>query len=171
MITAVLEAGSDAVRLARVLSSLVPAATEGVVRDVVVLDRAGDATALAVADAACCLIIDAGPEDDPLATAIAQARGDWLLLMGAADALPPEWQVDALAFIDRALVSGTALRRGATLRSGRLPANAIAWLRAVLRGDATARLVAKSAWLAAHARGQGRSAAASPVSGVRRGAA
>jgi hypothetical protein len=170
MITAIIEARQDEVGLAHALAALVPAATEGVVRDVIVIDRASDVSTALVADAAGCTLIDATRHDDAERAAVDEARGDWLLFLPQ-QTLPPEWQEDALAFIDRAMVAGRAQRQVAVFRGGRLPTGPIAWLRAMLRGGSPARLVAKSAWLAEQPRGAMRLSAVSSVSGARRGAA
>ena len=115
-----------------------PAATEGIIRDVIVIDGGSDDGTLVVADAAGCTIIEGDAMDDPRRAAVEQARGDWLLFASPAVALRPEWQADALAFIDRALIGGQAQKRSATFRDGRLPADLFAWLRAVMRGGSTA---------------------------------
>ena len=171
MITAIIETLNDEVGLARTLAALVPAATEGVIRDVIVIDGGSSDGTLVVADAAGCTIIEGEAMDDPRRAAVEQARGDWLLFASPAVALRPEWQADALAFIDRALIGGQAQKRSATFRDGRLPADLFTWLRAVMRGGSTARLVAKSAWLAEKSRSPMRASSASSVSGARRGAA
>ncbi len=170
MITAIIETRNDEVELAHALAALVPAATEGVIRDVIVIDYGSDDGTLVVADAAGCTIVDGGAEDDAQRAAVEQARGDWLLFTSS-QALPPEWQADALAFIDRTMVGGRAQRQSATFRAGRLPAGLVNRLLAVIRGGATARLIAKSAWLAERQRALTRASAVSSASGVRRGAA
>ena len=81
-----------------------------------------------VADAAGCTIIDAAGETDARRAAVERARGDWLLFTPATQVLPPEWQADALAFIDRTLVGGQAQKRSAIFRGGRLPSGPLAWL-------------------------------------------
>ena len=86
MITAIIETRNDEVALAHALAALVPAATEGVIRDVIVIDHGSDDGTLVVADAAGCTIVDAGAEDDAQRAAVEQARGDWLLFTAVADA-------------------------------------------------------------------------------------
>ncbi len=171
MITAIIETRNDELGLAQALAALVPAATEGVISDVIVIDKGSDDGTLVVADAAGCTIIDAEKEADARRAAVEQARGDWLLFTPPEPALQPEWQSDALAFIDWALIRGQAQRRSATFRQGRLPAGMFTWLRGVVRGGSTARLVAKTAWLAEKARAPMRASSASSASGARRGAA
>lgn len=170
MITAIIETLNEEIDLAHALAALVPAATEGIIRDVIVVDRGSTDGTLEVADAAGCTIVDASRAGDARRLAVEQARGEWLLFAPARPVFEPEWQDDAMAFIDRALTGGRAQKRVAVFRGGRLPAGPLAWLRAVARGGATARLVSKSAWLAEPSRATA-SSAASPVSGARRGAA
>ncbi len=170
MITAVIETRNDEVALARALAALVPAATEGVIRDVIVIDQGSEDGTLTVADAAGCTIVAARGVDDAQRAAVEQARGDWLFFTSP-QPLPPEWQTDALAFIDRTMVRGSAQRQSAMFRGGRFPSSPLTWLRSVLRGEQPARLVAKSAWLAEHAHSSTRASAPSSVSGARRGAA
>ena len=169
MITAIIETRNHEVSLAHLLAALVPAATEGLVRDVVVVDHGSDDGTRQVADAAGCVLIDASVDTDALRTAAEQARGDWLLLTPVAYVFQPEWQADALSFIERALASGAPQKRSATFHAGRLTFGPFGWLRnLVSRGDA-ARLVAKSDWLGE--RSTRPASAASRVSGARRGAA
>ena len=171
MITAIIETLNEEVTLAHALAALVPAATEGLIRDVIVIDRGSTDGTRAVADAAGCTIIDAAAERDAIRVAVEQARGDWVLFTPAAHVFRPEWQSDAVTFIDRALAAGQAQRRSATFRGGRLSSGPLSWLIGIIRGGGTARLVAKSAWLAERARTVPARSAASRVSGARRGAA
>ncbi len=108
MITAIIETENEEVALAHALAALVPAATEGIVRDVIVIDRGSQDGTREVADAAGCTIIDGAQEPDATRLAVEQARGDWLLFTPASQVLQPEWQADAMAFIDRALTDGQA---------------------------------------------------------------
>jgi hypothetical protein len=169
MITAIIETRNQEVSLAHLLAALVPAATEGVIRDVVVVDHGSDDGTREVADAAGCVLIDGSAETDALSTAVAHARGDWLLFAPVTHLFQPEWQEDALAFIQRTAISSARHKRSATFHAGRLSSGPFAWLRVLVRSDDTARLVAKSDWLAQ--RSTMPASAASRVSGVRRGAA
>jgi glycosyltransferase involved in cell wall biosynthesis len=171
MITAIIETLNEDVSLARALAALVPAATEGVIRDVIVIDRGSNDATREVADAAGCTVVEASGAVDARRIAVEQARGDWLLFTPASHIFEPEWQAEAMAFIDRTLVGGQAQKRSAIFRGGRLRPGLLAWLRSLIGGGATARLVAKSAWLAEQSRSTSLASAASRVSGVRRGAA
>ena len=171
MITAIIETLNQEVALAHALVSLVPAATEGLVRDVIVIDHGSQDGTREVADAAGCTIIDAAGESDARRAAVDRARGDWLLFTPAEHVFEPEWQADAMAFIDRALGGSRAQTRSAIFRCGRMPSGLFAWLHGLISRGGTARLVAKAAWLAEQAGSTSRSSEASSVSDARRGAA
>jgi glycosyltransferase involved in cell wall biosynthesis len=168
MLTAIIETRDDEMRLARTLAALVLAATDGFVRDVVVIDRGSADGTLAVADAAGCLILRAEAGEDIRRLTAEAARGDWLLLLDVGVTLPATWQAEAAGFIDRA-TTADASRDAATFRRGRLAAGW--WGRArSLFAPVEATLVARSAYLASVSPSPA-SSAASSVSGVRRGAA
>ncbi len=117
MITAVIQTLDDERRLLPTLVALVPAATEGVVREVVVIDHGSRDGTLGVADAAGCSVVDG--RQDPYSArrrAAEQARGDWLLFLRPGAVLEPSWLGEAVAFIDGALVDGVARSRAATFR-------------------------------------------------------
>ncbi len=59
MITAIIETRDDEVPLAHALAALVPAATEGVLREVIVIDHGSRDGTLTVADIAGCTVIEA----------------------------------------------------------------------------------------------------------------
>lgn len=119
MITAILATRDDEMGLALALSALVPAATEGIVRDAIVVDGGSSDGTLDVADEAGCEVIR---DDDGggLRRAVARARGDWLLFLTPAAVLEAGWQSEVLAFIDRAAMAGEARRRAAAFRLGRV---------------------------------------------------
>jgi len=119
MITAVFRTKDDEVGLAKALAALVPAATEGIVRDVVVVDAGSSDGTLAVADAAGCTILHEA-DGDGFRDAVDAARADWLLFLSPAAVLEPQWHGEVLAFIDRAILAGEGRRRGAVFRLGRV---------------------------------------------------
>lgn len=123
MISVVLATRDDEMDLAHALAALVPAATAGLVREAIVVDRGSCDGTLAVADAAGCRIVEApdGDESD-LRRAAAEARADWLLFLSPSAVLEGGWEADALAFIDRALVAGKGRSRAALFTLGRVEA-------------------------------------------------
>lgn len=176
MITAIIETRNDEVALAHALAALVPAATEGALREVVVIDHDSEDGTLIVADAAGCTIVRArAVSGDPRRFAAERARGDWLLFLSPATALEPNWAGQTLKFIDQAMVAGeagaTAHYRGGKL-VGRWRARAADLWRWLVASEARDRglLVSKTSWLAATTDVSPLSAASS-VSGARRGAA
>jgi glycosyltransferase involved in cell wall biosynthesis len=173
MITAIIQTRDNEVELAHALAALVPAATEGVVRQVIVIDHGSTDGTRVVADAAGCVLLDAADAGtDPLRRAVETARTDWLLLMPPSLRLAPAWQRDALAFMDAALVRGKARQRIATIRVGTVTSGLRGWLRAPFsRGQGW--LIARSACLGPKLprRPSSFSFAVSRSSGVRRGAA
>ncbi len=77
MLTIIMECRDNEAELAQTLSALVPGAVEGIVRDVVVLDRGSRDGSSRVADAAGCRFLT----EWDLADVLRSARGDWLLLL------------------------------------------------------------------------------------------
>lgn len=90
MLSAVIVASDGRVRVSaspeamvRTLASLVPAAIEGLIRDVTLAATNGTAQAAEIADhAGCALALSAGP-DSVLAAGLAAARGDLVLILRA----------------------------------------------------------------------------------------
>ncbi|WP_210251297.1 glycosyltransferase family protein [Aureimonas psammosilenae] len=85
--TVLIECGEDAGALAASLATLVPGAVDGLVREVVVLDRGLDAGTRKVADHAGCRIA----EGEQLAQVVFAAKGEWLLLIEPGARLAPGW--------------------------------------------------------------------------------
>lgn len=115
MISAIFSTLDDEVGLALALAALVPAATEGVVRDVVVIDEGSRDGTLKVADAAGCTIVGE-PGEAGRRQAIQSARADWLLFLSPQTVLPPVWQDEAIAFVDRAIMAGSGRESAAAFR-------------------------------------------------------
>jgi glycosyltransferase involved in cell wall biosynthesis len=115
MITAIFSTLDDEVGLALALAALVPAATEGVVRDVIVIDDGSRDGTLKVADTAGCTIVRE-PGEAGRREALQSARGDWLLFFSPQAMLPPDWQDEVLAFTDRAIMAGKGREWAAVFR-------------------------------------------------------
>ncbi|MEX2318793.1 MAG: glycosyltransferase [Bauldia sp.] len=175
MITAIIETLNDEVALAHTLAALVPAATEGVLREVIVIDHGSTDGTLVVADAAGCnVVVAAKVAGDPRRFAAERARGAWLLLLPPSAVLGPDWQGAAMTFADRAMVAGRGMTAVGRFDRGRLVlgwwarlAEAWRWLVGATPQGGT--LMSKDNWLALTATSPASSA--SSVSDVRRGAA
>lgn len=118
MLSVVIPTHDSEEALARTLASLVPAAAEGVVREVVVADAGSrDGTAI-VADAAGCTLIEArGTWTARLDAGVAAARrAPWFLMLAPAVFLEGDWFREAAAFVDRIERSGRADRDVACFR-------------------------------------------------------
>jgi hypothetical protein len=93
MISVILTAQDDPRPLARMLSALVPAAAEGLVREVAVIGAAGPSRALAD---------DAGADFyDSFAAALAAAKGAWIAGLPLAAAFVTDWTEQVSAHLVR----------------------------------------------------------------------
>lgn len=96
MISAIVTTFNDERRLGATLTALVPAAINGLVREVLFADAGStDATAEIAEDAGAGLISGEGDRDRALVSACAAARGPWLLLLDAGSRLQPGWEAAA----------------------------------------------------------------------------
>lgn len=88
--------------LAATLTALVPAAVEGVVREVIVVDGGSRDSSLRIADQAGARIVRSQPgRGVQLATGAAAARFPWLLFLHADTVLDAGWEREATAFMER----------------------------------------------------------------------
>ena len=99
------------------LAALVPGAAAGVVREVLLVDRAGTGVIERVADVAGCRFL---PFQGTLAAALAagarQARSPWLMFLHAGAVLDSGWIEETAQFIERVSTSGKPARRNLPLR-------------------------------------------------------
>ncbi|WP_250157169.1 glycosyl transferase family 2 [Tianweitania aestuarii] len=96
--------------MARTLASLVSAAVEGMVREVIVLDRGSSDKTSRVADLSGCLFVS----DATLNDGVQRARGDWLLLIEPGARLGEGWTQD----VRRHVAGGGSPGRFTRKRSG-----------------------------------------------------
>jgi glycosyltransferase involved in cell wall biosynthesis len=118
MITAIFSTSDNEAGLALALSPLVPAAVEGIVREVIVVDAGSRDGTVKVADTAGCTVLH-GSGHEALMHAAEAAKGDWLLFLSPASTLESNWQGEALSFIDQAILSGNGRGAAAAFRHGR----------------------------------------------------
>lgn len=93
MLTVLIETHNDEEPLARTLATLVPAAVEGLVRDVIVCDRQSTDHTHKVADHAGCVFVAGGD----LAAAIRRARAEWILFLEPGARMIDGWMDPVIA--------------------------------------------------------------------------
>jgi hypothetical protein len=119
MITAIFAARDVEMPLAHALHALVPAAAEGVLREVLVIDGGSSDGTAVVADAAGCDIVESrGERENDLRRAAELAKSDWLLFLSPHAVMEVGWQAEAVDYIGRAVESGCANRCAAVFRLG-----------------------------------------------------
>lgn len=102
MISVIIPTANSETHLAETLSSLVPAAVEGVVREVIVVDGGSTDRTLAIADDAGAEIVTAdGGRGSQLRAGAARARFPWLLFLDADTVLDIGWQREVGLHIER----------------------------------------------------------------------
>jgi glycosyltransferase involved in cell wall biosynthesis len=115
MISVIIATHDDEEDLAHALAALAPAAMDGIVRDVIVVDAGSRDGTLDVADEAGCAVVR-GSGAAALMQAAEAARGDWLLFLSPSSVLEAGWQGEALGFMDRAAMAGAAQASAAAFR-------------------------------------------------------
>src|SRR6478609_11740648 len=102
------------------LAALVPGAAAGVVREVLLVDRAGSAVIERVADVAGCRFLRfEGSRAAALAAGARQARSPWLMFLHAGAVLDHGWIEETAQFIQA--VSGSGRPRAGIFRYARSP--------------------------------------------------
>lgn len=152
MLSVLIETRNDEEALARTLASLIPAAVEGVVRDVLVCDRGSrDQTHRVAEHAGCHFIAEGG-----IAAGIRQAKGDWLLVLEPGARLVEGWTDAVLDHVGKSMMPARFSRS----RDDRIPLFSRAFARPsalttglVIRKSQAAALAAKAADAEALARG------------------
>src|SRR6266576_3740948 len=89
------------------LAALVPGAAAGVIREVLLVDRAGTSAIERVADVAGCRFLRfEGSHAAALAAGARQARSPWLMFLHAGAVLDAGWIDETAQFIERVSISG-----------------------------------------------------------------
>lgn len=102
MISVVIPTLNAEATLGQTLAALVPAAVDGLVREVIVVDGGSrDRTAEIVDHAGANFVRGKGGRGQQLAAGAAQARFPWLLFLHADTALAPGWEREASIFMER----------------------------------------------------------------------
>lgn len=126
MLTVVIPTHNHAGVLADCLSSLVPAAVDGLVREVVLADAGStDETLIIAEDCGARVVKAAGDLGARLAVACSDPRGDWLLILLPDASLPESWRNAA----ERQIKAGWG-------RAAWLPRPGRSWLERLMGGDA-----------------------------------
>ena len=126
MISVVIPTLDCAAGLSATLASLVPAAVDATVREVVVVDAGSRDTTLVVADDAGARVVRRqGDTDARVAVGCVLAKGPWLLILRPGIRLPADWAEAALSHIrDHSGAAGWFDPRGGS-GFGRLAAGAL----------------------------------------------
>lgn len=100
MISVVIATQDQERSIGPLLTALVPAAVDGVVRQVIVVDGGSRDATLEIAKDSGADVLELGSSADTrLAAGCAQAKGDWLLILDPTVLPPPGWETAARAFI------------------------------------------------------------------------
>lgn len=117
MLSVVIAANESERALVPTLAALVPGATAGLIREVIVADTGSrDATAEVADVAGCRLLVSDAPLGTRLAQAAEAARGPWLMFLSAGDVPEPGWVAEATRLIDEAALAGRGEALAAVLR-------------------------------------------------------
>ena len=102
MISVVIPALNAQASLAATLSALIPAAVEGLIREVIVVDGGSDDRTCQIADGAGAEVLVVTPSrGGQLRAGAARARHPWLLFLHADTVLDPGWEREAAHFMQK----------------------------------------------------------------------
>jgi rSAM/selenodomain-associated transferase 2 len=114
MISVVIPTLNAEATLGPTLAALVPAAVDGIIRELIVVDGgSSDRTAEMVEQAGGNLVRGSGGRGHQLGAGAAQARSPWLLFLHADTVLAPGWERDASLFMERVDMGGQPLAAAA----------------------------------------------------------
>jgi hypothetical protein len=120
MLSAIVLAKGDERGVVATLAALVPGAAAGLIRDVLLVDRAADDTMARVADVAGChFLVSQGSDGALLSEAAKAARSNWLLFLRAGAILEGGWIDEIAQFMESASLAPKA--RAAVFRYTRSP--------------------------------------------------
>jgi hypothetical protein len=118
MLSVIIATNESERALVATLAALVPGATAGVVREVIVADAGSrDATAEVADVAGCRLLVTAGPVAVRLAQAVEAARSPWLLFLTPGSVPQPGWVEETSRFMEEASFAGEAGSVAAVFRA------------------------------------------------------
>ena len=93
--------------LVSTLAALVPGATAGAIREVIVADKGSHDQTAEVADiAGCRILVSAAPLAGRLRAAAALARADWLMFLRPGTAPDATWIAEVMRFVEQAELAG-----------------------------------------------------------------
>jgi rSAM/selenodomain-associated transferase 2 len=110
MISVVIPTLNAEASLGRTLAALVPAAVDGLVREVIVVDANSTDRTTAIAESAGATVVAAGTgRGAQLAAGAARTRFPWLLFLHADTVLEPGWEREVLRFLEGVEAQGRPL--------------------------------------------------------------
>ena len=113
MLTVIIPTRDSERPLVHTLAALVPGATAGLVREVIVADGGSRDDTEQVADiAGCVFLASGGPLENRLNAAARRARGEWLMFLRPGIVPGPMWIDDILAFASQAPDGAAVFARG-----------------------------------------------------------
>ncbi|HXW24054.1 MAG TPA: glycosyltransferase [Xanthobacteraceae bacterium] len=107
--------------LVSTLAALVPGATAGAIREVIVADKGSRDKTAEVADiAGCRILVSPAPLAARLRAAAALARGDWLMFLRPGTTPDATWIAEVMRFVEQAELAGEREARTAVFSPGTL---------------------------------------------------